>query len=225
MKDLNSVIQEALKEINFEEIAKETAVNKVKEVVREAVNSQLKSYSGFGEQLQEHLKKEMLFDPSAIKLPEYRAFLIGAVNNALASFVTEEHAKEITKFVNSQVVGETRDEIEFSTFWDEVCAKINDECDAEDDEKYTIEFNQKDNSWSTSREYWNLKISVKKDGYSKDKSEVVYAAFSDGKIYHMRGESYELSRVHTWLKALQFRKTKITNPTSEEVSIPNRGGY
>jgi len=222
MKDLNNVIQEALKEINFEEIAKDTATAEVKKAVKEAVQAQFKSYSGFSKKLEEHLKGELGIDFSAIKLPEYRAFLIGAINNALASFTTTEHAAEAIKYINLLVVGETRDEIEFSIFWDELCEKIKDGCDEDEHEKYFISFNQKDETWSNSRSYWNLTISVESASSKNSKKEVLYAAFSDGKIYHMRSDEYELSQIHTWLKAIRYRKTKILNPEVEETVVPSR---
>lgn len=222
MKSINVVIQEALSEINFEEIAKEAAISKVKQIVKESVENQLKTYSTFGEKLNEHLKKELQIDFGRIQLPEYRTFLIGAVNNALAAFTTEDHAKEIVKFINEKVVGESRDEIEFGRFWDELCQQISDSCDEEDTEKYCVEMKKEDSLYSHSRNYWSLSISLNGETSAR-KKEIIRAALSDGVIYNVNNyESYELSGVSTWFKALHFRKTKITNISADDTVVPYR---
>lgn len=225
MSSINIVIQEALKEINFEEIAKEAAIGKVKEAVREAVKSQFSHYSGFSKSLDDHIKKELGIDFSTIKLPSYRDFVVDSINTTLASFTTKDQAKEISDYINTKVVGETRNEIEFHTFWDELCEAIKSECDEQDSDKYNVVFGESKSSYS-SREYHDLTISLKKDDYSygpKDKSEIIYAAFSSGVIFHMRdNDGMELTKIYTWLKALKFRKTKVLNPGSEECNIPSR---
>lgn len=225
MQNINEVIQKSLSEIDFEEIVRQAAVEKVKETVKYTVEQQFKSYSNFSKQLEDHVSKELSFDFSRIKLPAYRDFVITQVNNALVSFTGEEHAREIIKHINKNVVGEHRDEIEFSVFWDELCEKIEESCDDEDNEKFHIELVNKDSSYS-SRAYFQLTISQKKESYSsrsKDQSEIMYFAFSDGAIYHSRQQNeFELSHIYTWLKALQFRKTKILNIANNECSIPDR---
>lgn len=222
--DINQVIQESIKEINFEEIARQAAMEKIQESVKKSVEEQFRSYSDFGEKLKNHLKNELSIDFGAIKLPEYREFLVGAVNNSLASFTTGDHAKEISDHINKMVVGESRDEIECSKFWDELTEMINDSCDEDDYEKYIVELCHDQKSYGS--DYYKLTISEKKDSYSyssRDRSEVIYAAFSDGVIYHMRSnDDWELSNVFTWLKALKFRKTKILDFSDEEMTLPIR---
>ena len=225
-KGINQVIQEAIQEINFEEIAKEAAISKIKETVREAVLNQLKSYSGFGEKLSEHLKSQLCVDLSQIRLPAYREFLIKAVNGALAAYTTQEHANEITKYINEQVVGESRDEITFSTFWNEVCVKIKDTCAEEDSEKYVVECKRSNHSWSGGRGYWDLTVTSGERATQTNRhtSTIISVHFSDGVIYSTHvNDSFELSTLSTWFKALQFRKTKITDIAEETASIPE--GY
>lgn len=223
--NINEVVQNEIKNINFEEIARKAASEQVQEAVKKCVDDMFSYHSDFKQNLKEHLKKELSIDFSVIKLPEYRDFLLGSINNALASFTTTKHAKEVSDYVNTVVIGESRDEIEFSKFWDELCEMITDACDESDDEKYHVQFGQDGKSYS-SRNYYSLTISIGKESYSynkSSKSEVIYAAFSDGEIYHMRpNDDYELSRVFTWLKTLKFRKTTIKNLDCEEVSLPYR---
>ena len=223
MNNINVVIQDALKEINFEEIAKNAAISKVKEAVESQVKDQLKSYSGFGQKLNDHLKEQLTFDLSSIQLPQYREWLMDQISDSLAQFTTAEHAAEIRKFINEKVIGESRDEIDCITFMDELTEMIKESCDEEDDEKYKIEFIQEERSYSSAK-YWSLKISTKNESsYRKESlNEVLYAAFSDGKIYHMRGERFELKEIYCWFKAIYFRKTKIIDIESYDLNVPYR---
>ena len=144
----------------------------------------------------------------------------------VAAYTTQEHANEITKYINEQVVGESRDEITFSTFWNEVCVKIKDTCAEEDSEKYVVECKRSNHSWSGGRGYWDLTVTSGERATQTNRhtSTIISVHFSDGVIYSTHvNDSFELSTLSTWFKALQFRKTKITDIAEETASIPE--GY
>jgi len=212
--DINQKIQEAIGTIDFEEIAVSAAKEQIEKAVKAAVNEQFRSYSDFSKGLEKHIAGEIGIDFSAIKLPEYREFLIKEVNNSLASFVSEKGKDDISKYINSMVVGETRDEIEFDKFFDELCEMVSETCDEGEFEKYRIEVIDSEWSWSKGK---TLKIFLG----DEDRKEIIHAGLSEDDVYYVRADdSYELSRVATWLQALQFRKTKILNLRRDSALIP-----
>lgn len=202
MKTLNTIIKDALLEIDFNTIVKNTLIEQIKKSTIDAIESQFHYRGTVREAIHEKIKKELEVDFSVIKLPAYRDFIVNAVNDALITFTKEEHAKEIIKHINLQVIGESRDEIEFNIFWGELKCRV--ESSADNDETYYILLTNKENSYLSDK-YHSLTISQ-----VPDKKEILYFAFSDGEIYHSRKRSdFDLTPVYTWLKALQFRGTKI----------------
>ena len=203
MKTLNTIIKDALLEIDFNTIVKNTLIEQIKKSTIDAIESQFHYRGTAREAIHEKIKKELEVDFSAIKLPAYRDFIVNAVNDALTTFTKEEHAKEIIKHINLQVIGESRDEIEFNIFWDELKCKM--EGCADNNETYHILLTEREESYLRGMYYYNLIIFQ-----GSDKKEILYFAFSDGEIYHSRKHSdFDLAPVYTWLKALQFRGTKI----------------
>ncbi len=227
--DINSVIQESVKSINFEQIVKEAATEKIQAAVKSAVAEQFRSYSDFSKGLEEQIKKELAVDFTKIQLPEYRDFLISSVNNSLALLTNEEQAQEIVKYINTKVIGENRDKIEFSDFWDELTEMVNEGIDEENrDGRFNIQCTKDENSYSS--DYFKIRITENEESSfssRKKENEVIYAAFLNGKIYHMRdngGILENFSTVTTWFKALKFRQTTI-NEMSEEEHYFNERDY
>lgn len=210
--DFNILIKEKISEINFEEIAIKAATDSIQKSVEKAIKEQFSSYSDFTKQLEKHLASELKIDFATIKLPEYREFLIGKISESLSKFTTEDQAKAIREYIAEKVVGEGRETIPFNTFWDELVEMIEECIDEESGMHYELI------SECDSLGFQKIKLvfdSERNYSYSKgEKRECLYIGLHKDHIYHVRkSESVfdNFPQIETWLKALKYQRTIITN--------------
>lgn len=223
--NLSEKIQKEVAEIDFDELVKEEVKTNVSKMVKRIVSEQLKSYSDLGLKIEKHVSESIAFDPSSIKLPDYRKFVVEEVNKSIASFTTTEQAKEIHKYINERVVGEHRKEIEFDDFIQELNDMILSSI-ADSNEWQSLEVIV---SRDVSRLSEDFSLSIldpnaSRSFSSSEKGKTLFKAsfWKDGRIYYIRDEEDVLTsmqQVSTWFKALKFKRTKILNIDDYETTV------
>lgn len=206
--NLNKIIQNTIKDIDFDEIFKEKLKETLTNSIKSILEDNLRSWSGFGKQLDEALKNSLKINTDSFDVSSYCEFVNNEAAEVIKTIMSDEKAMNIKMKVAEHLNISMVESMSFTELVEKLESIINAKLDEEKSECYCGELPEfKLEAVYRNETYGNYRdVSIKKD----DEKIAKLHLNSEGKCYHYH-TNYDGCSFKKLFSMLTFGKVKITN--------------